>query len=191
MEQQIKMMHEHPKTIEPTIFGWLEALLFAAGDTVETATLAKIVGLSVEDTHDYLTKLQKTYQDDSRGLCLIEVNDTWQLSTKPAFFELIKALYPYEREMHLSRAALETLAIIAYRQPVTRVDVEQIRGVASSSPIKSLLDHDLIVEAGRKDAPGRPFFYKTTDDFLKAAGLRNLSELPPIDSFDEKQEASS
>lgn len=181
MEQQVSIQ---PTELEKPILGWLEALLFAAGDAVATRDLAAVVGLTQTETRAYLNALQAAYRDESRGLRLIEVEDTWQLSTKPALFDLIKSLNPYERQVHLSRAALETLSIIAYRQPVTRVDIEQIRGVASASSIKSLLDNDLIMEAGRKDAPGRPFFYKTTDTFLKAAGIGTLTELPPVEQFE-------
>lgn len=175
---------------ENEIYGYLEALLFAAGEPVGTAKLARIVGLSDADTRAYLTALQEMYRDDRRGLCLIEAEDTWQLATKPAAYELIKALNPYTQKIHLSHAALETLAIIAYRQPVTRVEIETIRGVASASSIAFLLHHDLIREAGRKDAPGRPFFYETTPGFLRAAGFTDISELPPVTAFESAEEVA-
>ncbi|MGN0193847.1 MAG: SMC-Scp complex subunit ScpB [Pseudoramibacter sp.] len=170
---------------EPEIFGWLEALLFASGEGLTAAAMAETVGLSKKETEAYLKHLSESYQQADRGLRLTCTEKVWQLSTKPSLFPVLNKWKQTDKEHGLSRAAFETLAIIAYRQPVTRVDIEAIRGVSSSSSIHVLLDRELIKEAGRKDAPGRPFYYKTTPQFLKSLAIQDLSELPDMASFEE------
>lgn len=173
---------------EAPIFGWLEGILFACGDAVASSALAAAAGLTEEEVLRYLAALQARYGEADRGLRLVRVGENWQLSTKPSLYPVIKKVQRFGKNNALSRAAMETLAIIAYRQPVTRVDVERIRGVSSASSIKNLLDHELIAEAGRKEAPGRPFFYVTTPAFLKALNIESLGDLPPVADFKVPEE---
>ncbi|MCH4072639.1 SMC-Scp complex subunit ScpB [Pseudoramibacter sp.] len=175
--------------IEPEILGWLEALLFASGEGLTAKEMANAVGLSVKETEDYLRCLSDSYEQPDRGLRLVCTEGIWQLSTKPALFPILSRWKQTDKNHGLSHAAFETLAIVAYRQPVTRVDIEAIRGVSSSSSIHVLLDRELIQEAGRKDAPGRPFYYKTTPQFLKALDMQDISELPDMASFEQDQES--
>ncbi len=163
--------------------GAIEGILFAAGDAVEISDIAAALSLSVGIVDQIADMMTSVYEDASRGIRLIRVGSSIQLSTKPILYPYISQILSLRQSGTLSRAALETLSIIAYRQPITRVEVEQIRGVSSASSIKNLLDRGMISEAGRKDAPGRPFFYKTTDDFLKAAHVEKLSDLPDFDAF--------
>jgi segregation and condensation protein B len=175
-------------SFEPEIFGWLEALLFASGDGLTTRALSNVVGLSENETEAYLKALSESYQSVRHGLRLVRTAGVWQLSTKPSLYPVLTKWKQLDKGHGLSRAAFETLAIVAYKQPVTRVDIEAIRGVASSSSIHVLLDRELIAEAGRKDAPGRPFYYKTTPAFLKSLDIEDLSELPDFDSFKQKEQ---
>ena len=163
--------------------GAIEGILFAAGDAVEIGDIASALSLSVGVVDQIADMMASAYEDVSRGIRLIRVGGSLQLSTKPMLYPYISQILSLRQSGSLSRAALETLSIIAYRQPITRVEVEQIRGVSSASSIKNLLDREMIVEAGRKDAPGRPFFYKTTEAFLKAAHVEKLSDLPDFDAF--------
>ena len=163
--------------------GAIEGILFAAGDAVEIGDIASALSLSVGVVDQIADMMASAYEDVSRGIRLIRVGGSLQLSTKPMLYPYISQILSLRQSGSLSRAALETLSIIAYRQPITRVEVEQIRGVSSASSIKNLLDREMIVEAGRKDAPGRPFFYKTTEAFLKAAHVEKLSDLPDFEAF--------
>ncbi len=163
--------------------GAIEGILFAAGEAVEISDIASALSLSVGIVDQIADMMAAEYENVSRGIRLIRVGSSIQLSTKPILYPFISRILSLRQSGTLSRAALETLSIIAYRQPITRVEVEQIRGVSSASSIKNLLDRGMISEAGRKDAPGRPFFYKTTDEFLKAAHVEKLSDLPDFDAF--------
>jgi segregation and condensation protein B len=161
----------------------LEALLFASGDPVTVAQLVEVVeGTDTATVKGLLSELQAEYDSEARGFQLVEVSRGYQLTTRPAYSDWVKRLFRREISSRLSTASLETLAIVAYYQPVTRSDVEEIRGVNSDSALNSLVERKLIAIAGRKDVPGRPLLYATTDDFLHHFGLKDLSELP---SFDE------
>ncbi|HAZ06545.1 MAG TPA: SMC-Scp complex subunit ScpB [Acetobacterium sp.] len=121
---------------------------------------------------------------------LVQTKDTYQLSTKPEYYTYIKEITRQQEKTGLSRAALETLAIIAYRQPVTRLAVDELRGVSSSSAIQRLLDRGLICDGGRLEAPGRPILYKTTNAFLKTMGLSSLKEMPEFEVFSQGKQES-
>ena len=163
--------------------GAIEGILFAAGDAVEIRDIAAALSLSIGVVDQIADMMASEYENASRGIRLIRVGGSLQLSTKPILYPYISQILSLRQSGSLSRAALETLSIIAYRQPITRVEIEQIRGVSSASSIKNLLDREMICEAGRKDAPGRPFFYKTTEAFLKAAHVEKLADLPDFDAF--------
>ena len=157
----------------------LEAILFAAGEPLSVPQLAELLGLNKPQTWELIGMLQEEYQSEKRGLELREVAEGWQLCTKACHHEAVLQL-ANTQELKLSNAAMETLAIIAYRQPVTRAEMEAIRGVKVDGVVNTLLDWELIVEAGRKETIGHPILYKTTKRFLEVFGLKNLKDLPAM-----------
>ncbi|NLM46579.1 MAG: SMC-Scp complex subunit ScpB [Firmicutes bacterium] len=158
----------------------LEALLFVTEEPLPPAKLAELVGAETKAVRQALQELQKEYAAADRGLQVIELAGGFQLATKPEAAAVVEKLYTGEKSFTLSQAALETLAIIAYRQPVTRVEIEAVRGVKVDSVLETLQKRRFIRVAGRKDAPGRPVLYGTTKEFLKYFGLKDLSELPQL-----------
>jgi len=156
----------------------LEALLFVAAEPVATAQLAAALDISASVVERGLNELDASLL--SRGLRLQRHAGRVQLTTAPELAELIERFLGLEATSHLSRAALETLAIIAYQQPVTRPQIDSIRGVNSDSMMKSLLGKNLILESGRADGPGRPILYSTTPEFLQHFGLNSILEMPPL-----------
>lgn len=164
--------------------GALEAMLFAHGEPVEAGQLAEVLELDTETVERLLHSLQDDYEAPDRGLCLLRLEDRWQLSTKTACSACVKAVLDKRRNTPLSQAAMEVLAIIAYNQPVSRSFVEQVRGVDSSSTVQTLVQKGLVEEAGRLDLPGRPLAYRTTDVFLRTFGLSSLAELPALHGDD-------
>ncbi len=156
----------------------LESLLFVSAEPVLPSQLAEALEMSVADVEQGLKALETELQ--SRGLRLQRHGGRVQLTTAPETAELVERFLGLEATTRLSRAALETLAIIAYQQPVTRPQVDAVRGVNSDGVMKSLLSKVLIQEVGRADGPGRPILYGTTPDFLQHFGLTSLSELPPL-----------
>ncbi|AEF94875.1 chromosome segregation and condensation protein, ScpB [Desulfotomaculum nigrificans CO-1-SRB] len=161
----------------------LEVLLFVASEPLTVQTLARIVEIDLADAEELLKELAAEYQARSGGLQLVEAAGTWQMCTKGEFAPYVERLYNQRSNHGLSKAAVETLAIIAYRQPITRAELELIRGVKVDSPINTLLERNLIEEKGRREGPGRPVLYGTTKEFLKYFGLKDLSQLPPLDDF--------
>ena len=159
--------------------GSLEALLFAAGEPLTVAQIAEIMQLDKPQVWELLTLLEESCNEESRGLCLRKVAGGYQLCAKPQHYELLKQLEKVQ-EVKLSAAAMETLAIVAFKQPVTRSEMEAIRGVKVDGVVNTLLDYGLICEAGRKDALGHPILYATTDKFLLTFGLSSLKDLPAM-----------
>ncbi len=168
--------------------GILEGILFAAGESVSLTSLSKTLEKPASEIEFALKILKQDYASKARGIRLVEVAKSYQLSTKPDYYDYIKKITRQSQKNTLSRAALETLAIVAYRQPITRHLIDDLRGVSSSSSIQRLLDYDLICEGGRLEAPGRPILYKTTREFLKTMGYKNLNELKDYDSFLDQEE---
>ena len=156
----------------------IEAMLFVAAEPVTTAQLAAALDVSASVVERGLNELDASLS--SRGLRLQRHAGRVQLTTAPQLAELIERFLGLEATTHLSRAALETLAIIAYQQPVTRPQIDSIRGVNSDSMMKSLLNKGLILESGRADGPGRPILYSTTPEFLQHFGLNSILEMPPL-----------
>jgi len=164
--------------IELPLFVKLEALLFVAAEPVTTAQLATALDVAPSVVERGLNELDASLA--TRGLRLQRHAGRFQLTTAPQLAELIERFLGLEATTHLSRAALETLAIIAYQQPVTRPQIDSIRGVNSDSMMKSLLTKGLILESGRADGPGRPILYSTTPEFLQHFGLNSILEMPPL-----------
>jgi segregation and condensation protein B len=165
----------------------LEAMLFVAAEPVTTAQLATALDVSNSVVERGLNELDASLS--SRGLRLQRHAGRVQLTTAPALAELIERFLGLEATSHLSRAALETLAIIAYQQPVTRPQIDAIRGVNSDSMMKSLLNKGLILESGRADGPGRPILYSTTPEFLQHFGLNSILEMPSLARSEEEEES--
>ena len=131
--------------------------------------------------------MQKEYEEEKRGIKLISINGEFQLVTKAENSDYIQKLLKKNKRQSLSQASLESLAIISYKQPITRVDIDEIRGVKSESALQRLLEKDLIKEVGRLEVPGRPILFGTTEEFLRQFGLKELKELPSLDLYDDKE----
>jgi len=164
----------------------LEAILFVAAEPVQTAQLATALDVAPSVIERGLNELDASLS--TRGLRLQRNAGRVQLTTAPQLAELIERFLGLEATSHLSRAALETLAIVAYQQPVTRPHIDSIRGVNSDSMIKSLLNKGLILESGRADGPGRPILYSTSPEFLQHFGLSSILEMPPLARSEEENQ---
>lgn len=164
----------------------LETLLFVAAEPASTSQLAEALDVSVSVVERGLNELDASLS--SRGLRLQRHAGRVQLTTAPQLAELIERFLGLEMTSHLSRPALETLAIIAYQQPVTRPQIDAIRGVNSDGMMKSLLHKGLILESGRADGPGRPILYSTTPEFLQHFGLNSILEMPPLAKPEEEED---
>lgn len=160
----------------------IESILFAAGESVSKKELADILELTEEEIEAEVAKLFDFYRENERGLKIIHLEDEYQLCTVEQNYRYVQALAEPRRKQMLSPAALETLSIVAYHQPVTRGSIEYIRGVNSDGPVSRLVERGLIEEGGRLDAPGRPILYVTTQEFLRSFGLSSLSDLPDIET---------
>ena len=160
----------------------IEAVLFASGEPVDFDRLSVGAGVEISDLHKLVTQLNSNYSERSSALEVIKLEDSYQLVTKEQFAPYIRAALEQKRTATLSPAAMETLTIVAYNQPVTRSFVEDVRGVDSSGVITNLLEKELIEEAGRLDVPGRPVTFKTTANFLRCFGLASIADLPPLPS---------
>jgi segregation and condensation protein B len=158
----------------------LEALLFASGSAEEVSTLAAALGWSLTDVKRGLDTLDRQLRDGRRGVLVQRIGDTVQLVSAPQFGQPIARLLGMERTVKLSSAALETLALVAYRQPVTRSEIEAVRGVDSSGVLATLVARELVEARGRRSTPGNPVEYGTTPGFLQFFGLTSLDELPPL-----------
>ena len=172
----------------------IEAILFTMGEAVEVGAIAKALEVSAARVKKAVSRLQKKYASPSRGIMIQEFDDAVQMSTKPDQYENLIRIAKVPKKMTLSDSVIETLSIIAYKQPITKVEVEGIRGVSCDYAINKLLEYDLIKELGRKDAPGRPILFGTTEQFLRSFGVKNLTELPSLNSvqveeFKEEAEA--
>lgn len=159
--------------------GELEALLFAAGEPIAVPQLAAVLDLPRPQVWALLQELEERYQDERHGLLLRKVGEGYQLCTKPAYHEAVQQLQA-TKELKLSNAAMETLALVAFKQPITRGEMEAIRGVQVDGVVNTLVDYGLITEAGRKEALGRPLLYATTPKFLETFGLQSLDDLPKL-----------
>lgn len=169
--------------IEDQLSGALEAMLFVTDEPVGSFALAQMLEVDVASVERELNALRERYETEGRGIQLREVAGGWRLYTHPQFHELIEKYVVSWDTRKLSQAALETLAIVAYAQPVTRAGVASIRGVNSDSSINSLVEKGLIREAGTADTPGNPMLYATTRSFLEKFGLRTVADLPDLSEF--------
>ena len=167
----------------------LEAVLFAVGEPIEIERLAQALQEDETVLEQALHKLRDKYNDDQCGICLLKLDNKYQICTKKQYADSIRAVIEVKKNAPLSQAAFEVLAIIAYNQPVTKSFVEQVRGVDCSGVIANLCQKSLIEEKGRLELPGRPLIYGTTSDFLRCFSLTSLSDLPPVPQKNEASES--
>lgn len=165
----------------------VEALLFAAGDEgLSTSQLIEVLELDEQHVMDILAELTNMYQSEERGIELVQVADVYQLTTKKIHAPYLKKLVEAPGKS-LSQASLETLAIIAYRQPITKAEIEEIRGVKTERPLQTLMAKVLVKEVGRVEGPGRAILYGTTNEFLEYFGLKTIEELPVLREADDPE----
>lgn len=173
-EEPIVNKAEHPEAA-------ISAILFAMGDSIEYKKLSEAIGYSLEETIAIVRKMQSKYdRNKDLGFTIVELDSSVQMCSKTNMYEYLIKIAKTPKNMHLSDTALETLSIIAYKQPVTRAEIEKIRGVSCDHAINKLLEFDLITELGRLNAPGRPLLFGTTEQFLRSFGVKSIDELPII-----------
>lgn len=163
--------------------GIIEALLFTWGDPLDLKSIASILGMDTMMVENILEEMMEDFNKQKRGIKIIKLNNSYQLGTRIEHFDYIKKLNNKTKKS-LSNAALETLSIIAYKQPVTKSEIDNIRGVKSDRVIETLYEKNLIVELGRLERPGRPIIYGTSDDFLRYFGLESLDDLPNASEYE-------
>ena len=162
----------------------IEGLLFAAGDILPLEKISDILEIDKKTTKSILSNMIANYQNSTRGIMIREIDKGYQMCTRFEHYEYLKRLFEPRQRQGLSQAAFEALSIIAYNQPITRARIEQIRGVNSDSSITILIERNLIREAGKLEAPGKPMLYETTEEFLRCFGFRTRSDLPSLDMND-------
>ena len=172
----------------------IEAILLAMGESVEISRLADAIEEDIKTTRNILEEMTQEYRQEGRGIGITQLDDAVQLCTKAEMYEYLIKIAKAPRKMVLTDTVIETLSIIAYKQPITRVEIERIRGVSCDHAINKLLEYDLITELGRMDAPGRPLLFGTTQQFLRCFGVGSLEELPElstvqIEEFKQQAEA--
>lgn len=164
-------------------FSTIESLLFVSGEPLKLKDIAAIIECSLKFTEDLIGELMEEYKEEKRGIKLIRINDSYQLVTKEENSDHVQKLLKTNNRQSLSQAALETLAIIAYNQPITRISIDEIRGVKSDRAVLTLVERSLIKEVGRLEVAGRPILYSTTEEFLKYFGLTNVGDMPSLEEL--------
>lgn len=175
--RQIKKSAREEKKWEAVI----EAVLFTMGDSVETGQLAAAIGQDEAAAREAVLRLQKKYDTGKRGLQIIELENRFQMCTRQEYYENLIRVAKAPKKQVLTDVALETLSIIAYKQPVTKLEIEKIRGVKSDHAVNKLVEYNLVCEVGRLDAPGRPALFATTEEFLRRFGIGSTDNLPAAD----------
>ena len=168
------------KKTEKELLWAVEAILFAMGESVSLSKIASAIGKDETEAKRLLEELKKQYQKKERGIQLIELEDSYQLCTKPELYDYLIQVAKQPKKHVLTDVLLETLAIVAYKQPVTKIEIEKIRGVKSDHAVNKLVEYDLVCEVGRLDAPGKPLLFGTTEEFLRRFGVQSVEELPSI-----------
>jgi len=177
--------------IEDRYASAVEAMLFACGDAVPLDDLADALGTDKRTARKIVAGLAELYELEQRGIRIVMLDDACQMCTNANYFEYIEALGKAPKQKSLSPAVLETLAIIAYRQPATKADIENIRGVDANHAVNRLVEYGLVSEVGRADAPGRPVLFGTSEEFLRFFGLSSLKELPGLPEFETQAEGEA
>ena len=163
----------------------IEGLLFAAGAVVKTSTLISIIDEKELEIDKLMQSINGKFEEENRAIMIRKINDGYQMCTKSEYHKYISKLFDTKQKQNLSQSAMETLAIIAYKQPVTRQEIEKLRGVNSDRSVSILSEYGLIEDVGRLDAPGRPLIYSTTEEFLRVFGYSSLKDLPKF-NLEEK-----
>lgn len=164
----------------------LEAVLFAAGDSVSEGKLCSVLQIDKGALEVAASELADYYDFNRRGIRLLHLDDRYQLASRGDYASAVRGVLETRKPQNLTPSALEVLAIVAYKQPVTKTYIEQVRGVDSTYTVNSLAEKGLIEDCGRLDVPGRPILYRTTESFLRSFGLSSVSQLPSLDSFGEE-----
>ncbi len=170
----------------------MEAILFSMGDSVDPETLSQALDVGEDEIREVMEELAQDYESPERGIRIIKLEGRYQLATKKELYPALIRIVRQPRKINLSDVVMETLSIVAYKQPVTRAEIEKIRGVSCDHAINRLLEFGLICEVGRLEAPGRPILFGTTEDFLRHFGTDSLDDLPrisPVKVEDFKAEA--
>ena len=165
----------------------IEAILFLETEPVDEGLLTRTTGFSREVVDQVIELLKERYADESHGVELVQISGGWALSPKKELWDSLKDRYGKKNDSRLSRAAMETLSIIAYSQPITRPEIEAIRGVSADNMIRILVERGLIKEVGKKDIPGKPIQFGTTRDFLKFFRLNSIADLPKLDETESER----
>lgn len=165
----------------------IEAILFLENEPIDAKALARVSNISKEGVEQVLAQLAEHYAQEQHGLELVETGGAYQFLPKKELWDQLKERYGKKNDQKLSRAALETLSIIAYSQPITRAEIESIRGVSADNAIRTLLGRELIQETGKKDAPGKPIQYGTTREFLKLFRLGSIADLPKLNELERER----
>ena len=170
----------------------IEAILFTMGESVELEKIADAIELDKKETQKIVEQMMEHYKDDSIGLQIIELDGAYQMCTKSEMYEYLIRIAKQPKRHALTDVLLETLSIIAYKQPITKVEIEKIRGVSCDHAVSKLVEYNLVCELGRLDAPGRPLLFGTTEEFLRSFGVQSLDELQALSAVqveEFKQEA--
>lgn len=173
--------------------GVIEAVLFTMGDSVELEKIAEAIGHDKDTTRKIVHRMMDKYEAEDRGIRVIELEDAFQMCTKKETYEYLIRVAKQPKKYVLTDVLLETLSIIAYKQPVTKLEVEKIRGVKSDHAVNKLVEYNLVCERGRLDAPGKPILFGTTEEFLRRFGVHSVDDLPSLnpeqmESFKEEAE---
>lgn len=182
---QIQFLEEFQKK---SLKSGIESLLFASGEPLSAKELSNYLEQDIKVIENTIQEMIEEYEFQERGIKLIAIKGSYQLVTKSENSIYIQKLLKKSKRQSLSQASLESLSIIAYQQPITRIDIDEIRGVKSESALQRLIERDLIKEVGRLEVPGRPILYGTTDEFLRQFGIKDLNQLPSLDFFEEEKE---
>ena len=175
MDQKEKSMPELDEKREEAI---VEAVLFTMGKSVELRQLAAALGTDTERAEAAVRRLQSRYEAEKRGMQITQLEDSWQMATRAEYYENLIRVAATPKKQILTDVVLETLSIIAYKQPITKLEIEKIRGVKSDHAVNKLIEYNLVYEVGRLDVPGRPALFATTEEFLRRFGVGSTKELP-------------
>ena len=159
----------------------IEGILFTMGDSVDPGVIAKALEIEKSQVVDQLEKMRKAWEEEERGIRLVELDGSYQMCTAPETYEYLIRIAKQPKKYVLTEVLLETLAIIAYKQPITKAEIEKIRGVSCDHAVSKLVEYRLVAELGRMDAPGRPMLFGTTEEFLRSFGVSSIEELPMLD----------
>ena len=160
----------------------IEAILFTMGDSVEVEKIAVAIEHDVATTKKIIHNMMDRYEEEDRGIKIIELEDSFQMCTKAEMYDYLIKVASQPKKQVLTDVLLETLSIIAYKQPITRTEIEKIRGVKCDHAVNKLIEYNLVMEVGRMDAPGRPLLFGTTEEFLRKFGVQSIEDLPTINS---------